>query len=75
MGVQKSDNYADVTSDWSLGGRPHEQSGVVRAGDGEVDEVQPQLAHVRLALADLERSTVGTGFEDTTCISLGDMIP
>ena len=52
------DSVHDVVSDWSLRGRPQEQSGVVRAGDGEVDEVQPQLAHVRLALADLERSTV-----------------
>ena len=37
-----------------LRGRPQEQVGVVRAGDGEVDKVQAQLAHVRLALANLE---------------------
>ena len=39
----------------ALGGLALEQPRVVGAGDGEVDKVQPQLAHVRLALADLQR--------------------
>ena len=37
-----------------LRGRPQEQARVVRAGYREVDKVQAQLAHVRLALADLD---------------------
>ena len=38
-----------------LRGRAHEQRGVVRPGDGEVDKVEPQLAHVRVALANLKQ--------------------